>query len=84
LTFIDIVQTASLIGSLFAIGAWFIRLRRWPLIIAVVVAMLANVCFYVARTFNLFSPTDLNIFSAVRVLLMVIVIAAIPFSVRKT
>jgi hypothetical protein len=81
-TLIDVIQLSSLIVSLFAIGAWSIKLRRWPLTIAVLIAMLVNVAFYFARTLNWLVPTELNLFSAVRVLLLCVVIAAIPFSLE--
>jgi hypothetical protein len=84
MTLIDVIQTASMAMALFAIGVWSIRLRRWPLTIAVVVSMLANLSFYTARQFNWFIPTDLNLFSSVRVFLMIVVIAVIPFSIERS
>jgi hypothetical protein len=83
MTLIDVVQTISMTMALVAIGVWVIRLRHWPLTLAVTVAMLSNVAFYLARTFNWFSPTELNLFSSVRVLLMVTVIAVVPFSIER-
>jgi cytochrome b subunit of formate dehydrogenase len=84
MTLIDVIQTASMIMALFAIGSWSIRLRHWPLALAVVVAMLSNIAFYLARSFNWFTPSELNLFSSVRVLLMVVVIAVFPFSIERT
>lgn len=83
MTLIDVIQTVSMAMALFAIGVWTIRLRHWPLTMAVVVTMLSNIAFYFARSFNWFSPTELNLFSSVRVMLMVVVIAAVPFSIER-
>ena len=80
---IDAVQFLSFSISLFGIFAWAIKLRRWPLIYAALSALIANVLFFVARTLNLMIPLDLNLFSAIRNMLMAIVIAAIPFAVHK-
>jgi hypothetical protein len=71
----------SIIGlALFGIGVWLRRLRRWPLTLAVIVALLSNVAFLIARETKLFTTEDLNLFSLVRVLLLVAVIAVMPFS----
>lgn len=78
MSLIDVIQTLSALTCLVAIAAWLLRLRRWPLTLAVVVAMVANIAFYLARTLSLLQPVDLNLFSSVRVLLMVLIIAALP------
>ena len=67
----------------FGIGVWLRRLRYWPLTVAVIIALLSNIIFLIARETKLFSPDDLNLFSLVRVLLLVVVIAVIPFSIEK-
>ena len=79
---INTILQLSIIGlALFGIGVWLRRLRRWPLTLAVIVALLSNVAFLIARETKLFSSDDLNLFSLVRVLLLVAVLAVIPFSV---
>lgn len=83
MTLIDVVQLISVSIAIAAMVIWCVRLRKWPLTLAVVVAMLTNVAFYLSRTFNLFTPQELNLFSSVRVLLMVVIIAVIPFSVER-
>ena len=81
---INTVLQLSIIGlALFGIGVWLRRLRHWPLTLAVIVALLSNVVFLIARETRLFSSDDLNLFSLVRVLLLVVVIAVMPFSVRS-
>jgi len=79
---INTILQLSIIGlALFGIGVWLRRLRHWPLTVAVIVALLSNVVFLLARETKLFSSDDLNLFSLVRVLLLVAVLAVIPFSV---
>jgi len=83
MSLIDVIQTLSATVCAIAIVLWLFRLRHWPLTIAVVVSMVANIAFYASRTFNLFTPTELNLFSSVRVLLMVLIIAALPSTLKE-
>lgn len=80
---IDAVSILTFLVCLYAIYAWLTGARSWPLRWAVIIAMFSNISFLIARTLGLFSPLDLNLFSAVRVLITVIVLAVIPSSVRR-
>jgi hypothetical protein len=83
MSLIDVVQLVSVSTTLFALASWLIKMRALPLTIAVVVAMCVNVFFFLARTFNWLSPLDLNLISALRVLLLTGIIAAIPWTLGK-
>ena len=83
MTFNTLMQIIILAASAFGIVAWLWRLRNWPLRVAAVVALLSNAAFIVVRETGLFTSSDLNAFSLVRILLLVVVIASIPFAVRK-
>jgi hypothetical protein len=83
LTINDAINFLLFAISVFGIFAWAIRLRRWPLIYAAFVTLGLNIVFAVVKSAGLASPADLNLLSLVRVLLLTIVVAAIPFSVRK-
>ena len=82
MSLIDVIQTLSALVCAIAIALWLLRLRRWPLTISVIVSMLANISFYISRTLDLFTPAELNLFSSVRVLLMVLIIVALPSTLR--
>ena len=75
---LDIIQVIILIVSLVAAIRWLVILRKWPITIAVIVALLANFAFYSAVSFDALPQCDHNLISAVRVLLMVLVLAALP------
>jgi uncharacterized membrane protein len=76
---IDVIQLALTIISIYATVVWLRRMRKYPLTIVAIIALLFNVAFYMARACGLFTPTDLNLFSSVRVLFLIVLIAAIPF-----
>lgn len=83
MTLIDLIQTTSFFFALFGIGAWSVRHRKMPLTLAVIISMLFNIIFYLARSFNLLNPVELNLFSSIRVLLMVIILDYIAFMIGR-
>jgi hypothetical protein len=83
MSLIDLIQFVSIVIACAAIVHWLLRMRHWPLTVAVIISMLANIGFYLARSFDWLTPPELNLYSSVRVLLMVAIIAVIPFSVKN-
>ena len=83
MTINTLLQIVLLGLSAFGIAAWLWRLRNWPLRIASVIALGANGSFLIIRETDLFTPSDLNLFSLVRILLLVVLIVAVPFAVPK-
>jgi len=83
LTFNDFVQIFVVSISLFGCGAWALRLRRWPLMIAALIALSFNVLFVIVKAAGFWTSGDLNQLSVVRILLLTIVIAAVPFSTHE-
>ena len=81
--FNDIVQVLVVGLSLFGCVAWALRLRRWPLMIAALIALGFNVLFIAVRAAGFWTSTDLNQLSLVRIFLLTIVIAAVPFSTHE-
>ena len=79
----DIVQVVIVVLSLFGIGAWALRLRRWPLMIAALVALGFNVLFLIVRSAGIWTSSDLNHLSLVRIFLLTLVIVSVPFSTHE-
>ena len=83
MTLNTLLQIIILAVSAFGIVAWLWRLRNWPLRIASVIALSSNATFLIVREIGLFTSSELNLFSLVRILLLVILISSVPFSVHK-
>ena len=83
MTLSTLLQIIVLAVSAFGIFAWLLRLRNWPLRIASVIALSSNVTFLIVRETGLFTSSELNLFSLVRILLLVILISSVPFAVHK-
>ena len=79
----DVISVLTAVVCLYGAYQWMRFVDSWPLRWAVVIALLINVVFIIARSTQLFTPQELNLFSAVRVLIMVLVLAVIPSSVKK-
>ena len=79
----DIVQVLVVGLSLFGCVAWALRLRRWPLMIAALVALGFNVLFLLVRSAGIWTSSDLNQLSLVRIFLLTLVIASVPFSTHE-
>ena len=77
----DLTQLVSLIISIVAIFSW-IRLRSWPIRISIITAMALNIFFYLAVVFGFLPSPDHNLISAMARLLLVLVLAALPASIK--
>jgi hypothetical protein len=84
LTFNDVVHIFVVSISLLGCGAWAWRLRRWPLMWAALIALSFNVLFVIVKETGIWTSNDLNQLSVVRILLLTIVIAAVPFSTHES
>lgn len=83
LSLIDVVSVVTVFTCVYGAVRWLVSMRSWPLRWSVFIALMANLLFFVARWSGLFTPSDLNLYSAVRVLLTVLVVAAIPSSIKR-
>ena len=77
----DLTQLVSLIISIVAIFSW-IRLRSWPIRISIITAMALNIFFCLAVVFGFLPRPDHNLISAMARLLLVLVLAALPASIK--
>ena len=77
----DLTQLVSLIISIVAIFSW-IRLRSWPIRISIITAMALNIFFSLAVVFGFLPSPDHNLISAMARLLLVLVLAALPASIK--
>lgn len=80
---IDVISIATIALCFYGLYNWLHYLPDWPLRVGVIIAILSNFAFLVVRFSGIFSPADLNLFSAVRVLLTVLMLAVIPPSVKN-
>lgn len=83
MTLLDFVSIITAVACVYAIINWWRFMRSWPLFIGVMIAILSNLSFLFVRFFIDIAPSDLNLFSAVRVFITVIVLAVIPSSLRR-
>lgn len=83
MTIIDLCSVATIAVCIAGACCWLKLMRDWPLRWSVVIALWSNLLFYSVRWSGLFAPADLNLFSAVRVLLTVLVLAAIPLLIGR-
>ncbi len=79
---LDAVQIVTLILSTIGAVRWVVILRRWPITISVVIALLLNAVFYLAVSFDVLPSSDHNLISSVRVLIMVLIFVALPSTLR--
>ena len=79
---LDAVQIVTLILSTIGAVRWVVILRRWPITISVVIALLLNAVFYLAVSFDVLPRSDQNLISSVRVLIMVLIFVALPSTLR--
>lgn len=78
----DAIQVATIAVSIYAIINWRTFIRRWPITLAVIAALLVNLAFYAGVIFGSLPREDHNLLSAIRAFLMALVIAALPSSLR--
>ena len=79
---IDILQIASMVLSVYAAAVWLWHLRAWTLAKAVTLALLVNALFYLAVYNDWLLPSNHNLYSTVRVLVLVICLAALPSVIK--
>lgn len=77
---VDVVQLSTLVILGVGLLRWQNSHRRQPIMLAVIVVFGSNAAFIAAATFHWFDNVSLNLFSAVRVLLLALLLAAIPSS----
>ena len=79
---LDAVQIVTLILSTIGAVRWVVILRRRPITISVVIALLLNAVFYLAVSFDVLPRSDHNLISRGRVLIMVLIFVALPSTLR--
>ena len=80
--FSDLIQIATIAVSLYAIINWRTFIKRWPITLAVIAALVVNLVFYAGVILGTLPREDHNLLSAIRAFLMALVIAVLPSSLR--